>query len=183
MARPNKREKQRRELIPIVTKAIAENGYRKVTTRSIAESCEVDQSILFRLWPGGKKEMFLAAFSHVWEQHRSDWETAQLDNLQDVIELEARVQGSHGLFRIVFQALAEADDPEIRIALAKMYRSYVEFMTPLIESATGRTRREAEVTAWSLMGLGTISRIGLILDIEEMDREEIIRSSSRKLIE
>jgi AcrR family transcriptional regulator len=183
MARPNKLSELRTKLLPVLADSFGKFGYSRLTTREIAKKCGVQQVILYRLWPGGKKEMFLAAIDSVWKQHKSDWTQVKQNDVWNLLELEAKVQGSRGLFKIVFQGLAEADDPDVRRVLSRMYRSYAEFVKSVIKSSTDQCESDAEVTAWSLLGLGTISRIAQLLGIKEIDRPAILLNSGRKLLE
>ena len=51
MPRPNQSDQRRRELLPVVTDAFAELGYRRTSTAELAERCNVRVNILYRLWP------------------------------------------------------------------------------------------------------------------------------------
>lgn len=182
MARPRKLDEQRSRFLPVVTDAFGESGYSKITTRDLAARCETKQAILYRLWPGGKKQMFLAAISHVWEQHRKDWLGTQSRDARSLIDKESQMQGARNHYRIVFQALAEAGDPDVARALSKMYRDYASFMKDAVESNTAKRGKEAELTAWGLLGIGTIARVTLLLGIEEVDRELLLQKTASLLL-
>ena len=64
MPRPNRTAERRRELIPVIARAFTELGYRRSTTAELARRCEVQENILYRLWPD-KRAMFIAAIEHM----------------------------------------------------------------------------------------------------------------------
>ncbi len=66
MARPNQADSRRKELMPIVTGAFSELGYRRTTTAELAKRCGVRENILYRLWPD-KKAMFVASIEYVYK--------------------------------------------------------------------------------------------------------------------
>jgi hypothetical protein len=63
----------------------------------------------------------------------------------------------------VFTALVEADDPDIRKAIAGMYRRFHEHIRKLIGSSSAEHESAAglsdDATAWALIGLATVSNI------------------------
>ncbi|MFI5358209.1 MAG: TetR/AcrR family transcriptional regulator [Opitutales bacterium] len=147
-------------LLPVITLAFAELGYRRATTAELARRCRVRENVLYRAW-ADKKQMFLAAIDHVYASSLAAW-TALLaqngpkDPAGRLLEYESIHHGEFGLYRIVFVALSETDDPDIREALRAMYRRFHEF----IRARLPRRRRPSAVnTAWAVIGLGTVSNI------------------------
>lgn len=182
MARPRKTQERRRELIPVVARAFGELGYRRATTAEIARRCAVQENILYRLWPD-KKAMFIAAIDHVYQLASGIWEARSrrggASSVADLLRYESEHLGEFGNYRIIFAGLSETDDPEIREALATMYRRFHAFIGELIAGGTnpargksgtrGESRAHADSrargvdaagAAWALIGLGTISTIG-----------------------
>ena len=51
-----------------------------------------------------------------------------------MVAYEAKHQGEFGFYRVVFTALVEADDPEIRKAITGMYRRFHQRIRKLIET-------------------------------------------------
>ncbi len=165
---------RRSKLTPILAKAFAELGYRRTTTQELAKRCKVQETILYRLWPD-KQRMFLAAIEYVYQLSSETW-LALLGNADDagspaqrILAHESRHQGEFGLYRIIFAGLSEADDPEIRRALADMYARFLRFIETQIGAHHGRSAKgplpSAELAAWALLGLGTVSNIGKELEL------------------
>ncbi|HVJ87604.1 MAG TPA: TetR/AcrR family transcriptional regulator [Caulifigura sp.] len=169
MGRPRRTNDQRATFLPIVSRAFSELGYRRTTTSQLAARCGVRENILYRLWPD-KKAMFVAAIDDVFARRAETWkELLERAEPTDepaarLIAFEAAHQGEFGLYRIVFTALAECDDPDIRAALTRMYRGFHDLVTEHTgrKSLTNRGSQPgitAADGAWGLLGLATISNI------------------------
>lgn len=170
MPRPNLSEARRTELIPVVARAFVELGYRRATTAALAERCGVRENQLYRLWPD-KRSMFVAAIEHVYDVSIDRWRTllagdragdAAASAAERVIAYESKRHGEFGLYRIVFAGLSELDDPSIRRALRRMYGRFYRFIREQVEAhRDGRGGApDAEITAWAIVGLGTVANIG-----------------------
>ena len=174
MPRPSQIDQQRRQLLPVVCQAFSELGYRRTTTAELARRCGVRENILYRLW-ADKKAMFLAAIDDIFCRRAETWrgllaEAADpRDAAERLIGYEARHQGEFGFFRVVFAALNETDDAEIRAALVEMYRRFHRLVLEQIESYRGQrpdcSPLPAEAAAWALLGLATMSNIIRQLDL------------------
>jgi AcrR family transcriptional regulator len=169
MPRPNQTAEKRAELLPTVARAFAELGYRRTTTAELAERCGVRENVLYRLWPD-KKAMFIAAIEYVYELSAQTWQKllaegdGERSSASRLLDYESTHHGEFGLYRIVFAGLSETDDPEIRDALAGMYKRYHRF----IQRQIGRHRAQTQaamgddeaLVAWAVIGLGTVANIG-----------------------
>ncbi|MHC5114948.1 MAG: TetR/AcrR family transcriptional regulator [Planctomycetota bacterium] len=192
MPRPNRTNEQRKELIPVVARVFAELGYRRATTAELARRCGVQENILYRLWPN-KKAMFVASIEHIYDRSTGFWEkvlTADGDDgrtaAERLLDYEAEYQGEHGISRIVFTGLAEADDPDVRSALARMYSRYLAFISRrLIEHrGDGAAPTEVETHAWAVIGLGMIAEIARVLELlPDADRRRLWKQAGGLLLE
>jgi AcrR family transcriptional regulator len=163
MPRPDRSDERRRELLPVVTAAFAELGYRRTSTAELAERCGVRVNILYRLWPD-KKAMFVAAIQHVFECSLETWQllVEDLDDPADaaseLLRYEAKHLGEHGLYRILFAGLGETDDPEIKAALAETYGRFLAFIRTHVAAHRGVTSRgggaPVDRAVWAILGLG-----------------------------
>lgn len=192
MGRPNQSESRRAELLPSVAAVFAELGYRRTTTAALAERCSTQETILYRLWPD-KRAMFLAAIDYVVNHSEAIWERQAASRhgpttaAEAVLEHEATHLGEFGLYRILFAGLSETDDPEVAAALRDAYRRFHAFLFARIEEHR-RLRRQtglpkAELTAWAMLGLGTVVNIGRELDLlPKATRAELLRQVGRLLL-
>ncbi len=193
MPRPSQLAERRRELLPIVAQAFADLGYRRATTASLAERCGVGENILYRIWPD-KKAMFIAAIGFVYESAVEIWlrVLAKADSSRSaaarLLDHEAENLGKFGHHRIVFAGLNEADDPEIRAALAEMYDRYQRFVRDHVQVHRGKKGKaaadEAAVLAWAIIGLGTVTSITRELGIlSDGDRRRVMSAVGRLLLD
>lgn len=157
MARPSRLPEQRRELLPVLAKAFTELGYRRATTAALARACGVRENILYRHWPD-KVGMFCAALDHVGTRALAVWqEAAAGDGARGVLRHEAEHLGEFGAYRILFAALSETDEPEIRRAVKRVYRSFYKLLSTEIEAVA--EPEDAEMLTWAVIGLGTVATI------------------------
>jgi AcrR family transcriptional regulator len=161
---------KRTEFLPIIARAFAELGYRRATTAELAARCEVQENILYRLWPD-KKAMFIAAIEHVYEHSVAVWSRAvpeddgKQDRAERLLAYEAEHHGEFGLYRIIFAGLNETDDPDVRAALRRMYDAFRGYFAGEIDAYRERhsvstERLTAEQAAWAMIGMGTVTSIG-----------------------
>ncbi len=171
MPRESQMQAKRRELLPVIALAFADLGYRRTTTAELARRCGVQENILYRIW-ADKKAMFIAAIEHVYDQSVQSWrallaveddEAATASTAERLLDHETRHHGQLGHYRIVFAGLSETDDPDVRRALAAMYRRYHRFVRDQISAHRGddaaRREPDAALVGWALVGLGTVASI------------------------
>ena len=168
MARPSQSQEQSKKLLPIVCEVFSELGYRRTTTAELAHRCDVRENILYRLWPD-KKAMFLAAIEDIFQSRAEVWNQILADHpapeqaVERIVEYESEHQGEFGFYRIVFTALTETDDDDIRAALVDMYKRFHQLVCRQVSTGRGPGGLEsglpAEMAAWGLLGLATISNI------------------------
>lgn len=172
MSRPNQTDEQRKALLPIICQTFRDLGYRRTTTAELALRCKVRQNILYRLWPD-KKAMFLAAIDDIFQSRSEKWEGVLADlpdpemRVERLIAYETQHQGEFGFYRVIFTALAETDDAEMRDALIRMYQQFHRLVLQRIAPETKSTQHAsgASDAAWGLVGLATISNIIVELDL------------------
>lgn len=192
MARPRTIERRRSEALPTLARAFSELGYRRATTAELARRCGVRENILYRLW-ADKKAMFLAAIEYVYDLTARTWlevteERGEAFSATDLLDYEAEHLGEFGHYRIIFAGLSETDDPEIRAAMACMYRRFHTFIRRRIAAHRAVGGRGAEpdpsLAAWALIGLGTVSTIGRELDmVNARSRKRLMREAGRLLVD
>ena len=186
-----RQEKRRDELLPAIVAVFAEHGYRGATTAELARRCQCQETILYRLWTD-KKGMFLDAVEYVAENNLRIWRELLRDKeaaeggVSAIVAYESRHLGEFGNHRIVFSALSETDDPQIREALQRMYWRIHAFLVEQLASSgicDGDSGLSIECLAWSLVGLGTIGTIlGEIGVLGTTGKETFLREAGRALL-
>ncbi len=193
MTRTNQRPRKRDALLPVIAAAFTELGYRRTTTAELARRCRVQENILYRLWPD-KKAMFLAAIDFVYDFSERTWlrllqrDAADASPARRLLEFESAHHGEFGHYRIIFTGLAEADDPEIRDALRRMFTRFHRFLlAQIVAHRRGETRPRrtaADLAAWAVIGLGTVANIGRELSLlTDAERHQLIADVGRELLE
>ncbi|MEM8884499.1 MAG: TetR/AcrR family transcriptional regulator [Planctomycetota bacterium] len=187
-------QERKQELIPVLARAFSELGFRRATTAELARRCEVQENILYRLWKD-KRAMFVDAIEYVYDLSAQLWEELLAENgdgrtaAERVLACEAEHHGEFGLYRIIFAGLMETDDEEIRQALRRMYGRYQSFVQRRLEEHRaekgGKMKRVgADLSAWAILGMGTVTSIGRDLGLlSNDDRRRLWEQIGRVLIE
>jgi AcrR family transcriptional regulator len=193
MPRPSQIDQQRKRLLPIVCEVFSQWGYHRTTTAELAKRCGVRENILYRLWQD-KRAMFLAAIDDIFQSRAERWRQILAEQLTTeqaagaMVAYEAEHQGEFGFYRVVFTALVEADDPEIREAITGMYRRFHERIRDLIETnregAKSPVGLPADATAWAMIGLATVSNIIRELELlQPRQREDMFARTAKYLVQ
>ncbi len=193
MSRPSQATERRKELLPIIARAFAELGYRRTTTAELGKRCRVRENVLYRLF-FDKKAMFIAAIGYVYDHSVTIWHRLLEDGNGDtspaerLLAHESRHHGEFGLYRIVFAGLSETDDEEIQKAIADMYERYQRFLVRQIRVHRGdneeKTSLDATLTAWAVIGLGTVASIGRELAlVSDRQRRRLLSDGGRVLLD
>lgn len=197
MARPNLSEEKRTQFLPVISGCFVEQGYRRTTTAELAKACDVQETILYRLWPG-KKEMFLAAIEYVFQISARTWDKVQdlpadgavrgTSRAERLLDYESRHLGEFGLYRIIFAGLSETDDPDIRAALRGMFESFHQEISARV--GEHRTQHgqghgvDPSQAAWALLGLGLVANLSRDIELfGENNRRSLLAEVGRLLLE
>jgi AcrR family transcriptional regulator len=155
---------RKRLIIESARDVFAEQSYAKVGTADLAKAAGLSEPALYRYF-SGKKELFLATLRstgpkllEVWQEIASDIEDP-LDTLWAVgVHYYDHLQSHAGNMKIQFQAVSEADDPEIREALRENFGAFVRFVAETLDEGKRRgiVRRDvdSELLAWQFLGIG-----------------------------
>ena len=95
--------------------------------------------------------------------------------------------GEQGLDRIIFTALSETDDLEIKRALQRLYKNYHERVQSEVSMYHARNdaaeSSEDAATAWALLSL--VSFMNIVVDLEligDRERRELFTTISNRLL-
>lgn len=197
MARPNRSNEKRAELLPVVAEAFSELGYRKATTSELASRCGVQENILYRLW-ADKKAMFTASIEYLFDATMQQWQglidVAAADPegptaAQRILAYDAEHRGEKGFYRITFAALSETDDQDVKAALRSMYSRFTQFIEQQIDehrASLGETDNLPETWAvtWAILGIATAADIGREIGLlSAPKRRAMIADAGRWLLE
>jgi hypothetical protein len=122
----------------------------------------------------------------MWGKISADQLTPQ-ETVDRLVAYEAKHQGEFGFYRIVFTALTESDDAEIRSALIRMYRQFHRLLRRHVDAGREVADEQeilcADEAAWSLMGLGTMSSIIRELEmLRPRQRERMFENAAKYIV-
>lgn len=177
----------------MIAGAFAELGFRRATTAKLARRCGVRENILYRLWKD-KRAMFIAAIDYVYEQSARVWQEVLAgtggtpgDAAERLLRYESEHYGESGLHRIILAGLSEADDPDIREALRKMYGRFHRFIRKHIvehRRGAGDSLPDASVSAWAIVGLGNVANVSRELGLlGDSSRKHLFFDAGRVLLD
>ena len=133
-------------------------------TADLAKAAGISEPALYRYF-SGKKELFLATLRstapkllEIWQDIASDVEDP-LETLWAIgVHYYDHLQSHSGNMKIQFQAVSEADDPEIREALRENFEAFVRFVAETLDEGKRRgiVRRDVDsrLLAWQFLGIG-----------------------------
>jgi AcrR family transcriptional regulator len=163
-ARKLSAQHRKRQIIESARGVFAGQSYAKVGTADLAKAAGVSEPALYRYF-SGKKELFLATLEatgpkllEVWQEIASDIEDP-LETLWAIgVHYYDHLQSHSGNMKIQFQAVSEADEPDIRAALRDNFEAFVGFVAETLEDGKRRgiVRRDvdSELLAWQFLGIG-----------------------------
>lgn len=175
---------RRRRIIESAREVFASQSYAKVGTADLAKAAGVSEPALYRYFTS-KKELFLATLQStapklldLWQQIACDVDDP-LETLWAIgVNYYDHLQSHSGSMKLQFQAVSEADDPEIRRALRANFQAFVDFLAETLEEGKRRgiVRREldARLVAWQFLGIGlTLDLMHLLGFSSELDRAKV----------
>lgn len=156
--------KRKEQLLDCAMQLFARAGYARATTAELAKAAGVTEPIIYRHF-ASKKDLFVALIERTAAQTLASWEK-ELAGCADPAERLRRLVGDNPMvtqegrvaYRVFLQAITEADDPAIHLALQNHIKGVHAFITRELERAqqdhkvTGRF--SAEIIAWLLIDLG-----------------------------
>lgn len=192
---------RRRLIIESAREVFAGQSYAKVGTADLAKAASVSEPALYRYF-SSKKELFLATLRSTAPKLLDIWQSIASD-VDDPLEILWSVgvhyydhlQSHSGNMKLQFQAVSEADDPEIRQALRENFGGFVNFITETLEEGKRRgiIRRDIDsrMVAWQFLGIGfTLDLMHLLGFSSEIDRgkmeqwsrlyQEMLRAPSQR---
>src|SRR3990170_7401599 len=175
---------RKRQILESARQVFANQSYSKVGTADVAKAAGVSEPALYRYF-SGKKELFLATLSstapkllEIWQSIASDVDDP-LETLWSIgVHYYDHLQSHSGNMKLQFQALSEADDPEIRQALRENFAEFVRFVSETLDEGKRRgiIRRDIDsrLLAWQFLGIGlTLDLMHMLGFSAELDRSKV----------
>src|SRR3990170_3599418 len=172
---------RRSQIIETARQVFAVQSYAKVGTADLAKAAGISEPALYRHF-SGKKELFLASLRstgpkllEIWQNIASDVEDPRETVWAIGVHYYDHLQSHSSNMKIQFQAVSEADDPEIRQALRENFEAFVRFVAETLDDGKRRgiVRRDIDsrLLAWQFLGIGfTLDLMNLLGFAPTLDR-------------
>ena len=155
----------------------AASNYTRVSTAELAKAAGISEPALYRYFPS-KKALFISTIKAAGKRLLDIWERLAGELIDPLEVIRAIGLGyyyhlrSHSpVMKLLFQALSEADDEEIRQALRDNFAALVRFLEENIEEGKrhGVIRQDVNptVAAWQFMAFGLALDVVHLLDFDE----------------
>lgn len=162
MASRMKATDRRRQLLQASIACFAEHGYQGTSTARLARVAQVSEPVLYQHF-ASKHDLFVALLEEVGKEVLRGWREAisplrsPIDQLRVLLRLNPATTDprTRQLYRVIFAAQAEFNEPKIQAALRRHYQKYAQFLTQVIQRAqrAKQVRRDVLATglAWQLI--------------------------------
>jgi AcrR family transcriptional regulator len=167
---------RRQEILRCALRAFSRANYMRVTIADLAREAGISEPALYKHF-ASKKDLFLTLVAHIGDRMIATWREIAADAASPVEAL--RAIGSRHFVKalrnkdytvVMFQAISEVADEDVRRTLRDVYRRYVDFIQSLIEEARRRglapARLDARVVAWSIVALGFSLNLVAAIDLD-----------------
>lgn len=156
---------RRRQLLEASIQCFAAYGYKGTTTARLAKAAGVTEPVLYQHF-ASKRDLFVALLEEVGKEVLRQWRRAitplksPLDQLRILLRMNPAIADPRTvlLYRVIFAAQTETNEPEIQAALREHYEQYAQFLTDLLERAqdANLVRRDVSASglAWQLIHAG-----------------------------
>jgi AcrR family transcriptional regulator len=177
-------QSRRKQILESAREVFSSQSYAKAGTADVAKAAGISEPALYRYF-SGKKELFLATLQttapkllDIWQGIASDVDDP-LETLWAVgVHYYDHIQSHSGNMKLQFQAVSEADDPDVREALRDNFASFVRFVADTLEEGKRRgiVRRDvdSQLVAWQFLSIGlTLDLMQLLGFGDELDRRKV----------
>ncbi len=194
MASRMKATDRRRQLLEASVKCFADHGYQGTTTAQLAKAAGISEPVLYQHF-ASKHDLFVAMLGQVGKEVLHEWRKAiaplkmPLDQLRVLLRLNPAIADPRGkqLYRVIFAAQVEFNEPEIQAALRAHYQQYAQFLIKVIHRAqrADQVRRDVSAVglAWQLIHAGIGFALIAPLDIPTHASPAIVEQTIRLLME
>jgi TetR/AcrR family transcriptional regulator len=172
------------QIIETARVVFASQGYAHAGTADLAKAAGVSEPALYRYFPS-KKDLFLATLRDTGSRLVEIWQNIAYeveDPLETLWAIAVRyydhLDSRAASMKLAFQALCEADDPDIREAARENFMRFADFVAEIVDEgkARGTIRPDVDsrVAAWQFVGSGlTLDLVHLLGLRVEVDRERV----------
>ncbi len=165
-------------------RALARSNYRTTSIAEIAHEAGITEPAVYRYFPT-KKDLFISIIKDVGRRLLEIWKEI-LEDSKIPSEALGRISFDYyeraitrtGDLKVLFQALSEVDDKEIREALRDQFSGYVDLLTGIYKEAQQQNLIRGDIdpraAAWGFLSFGfTLNLVGLLGMEGQLNRERL----------
>lgn len=177
-------KERKRQIIETARAVFASQGYAHAGTADLAKAAGVSEPALYRYFPS-KKDIFLATLRDTGSRLVEIWQNIAYeveDPLETLWAIAVRyydhLDSRAASMKLAFQALCEADDPDIREAARENFMRFADFVAEIVDEGKARgiirLDLDSRVAAWQFVGSGlTLDLVHLLGLRREVHRERV----------
>lgn len=157
-----KAQERRQQLLDSAAQCFAKHGYRGTTTAMIAAEAGISEPIIYRHFKN-KQELFIALIDKIGDEVFENWQKGMqrakspLEKLTVLLYQNPATSNPRTaqVYRLLFHASTEPDEPAIQEAIRDHYQRYVrslaEIMTEAQQAGLLRADVPAAWLAWQII--------------------------------
>jgi TetR/AcrR family transcriptional regulator len=177
-------DERKKRIIESARDVFAASNYWKISTADLAKAAGVSEPALYRYFPG-KKDLFLSTLKTTAPKLIDNWQriASEVDDPLEIlwsigVGYYDHLKSRSAVMKVQFQALVEADDPDIRKALHENFASFIAFFAEILEDGKrrGSVREDvdSQAFAWHFLGMGlTLDTMHLLGFDDSMTRQSV----------
>lgn len=167
---------RRQEILHCALRAFSRANYMRVTIADLAREAGISEPALYKHF-ASKKDLFLTLVSHIGDRMIETWREIAARAPTPVDALRAigsrhfeKALRNKDYTVVMFQAISEVADEDVRRTLREVYGRYVAFLESLLDAS----RRgglacptiDARILAWNLVALGFSLNLIALIDLD-----------------
>ncbi len=167
---------RRQEILRCALRAFSRANYMRVTIADLAREAGISEPALYKHF-ASKKELFLTLVDSIGDRMIETWREiaagapTPVDALQRIGTRHFEKALRNKDYSVVmFQAISEVADEDVRRTLGRVYGRYVAFIEDLLADAKRRglagPHVDARVIAWNLVALGFSLNLVALIDLD-----------------
>lgn len=169
--------KRRQEILRCALRAFSRANYMRVTIADLAREAGISEPALYKHF-ASKKDLFLTLVSNIGDRMIETWREIAAE-APSPIEALRRIGARHfakalrnkDYTVVMFQAISEVADPDVRGTLRDVYGRYVAFIEGLLDDARrhgllGPKHLDSRITAWNIVALGFSLNLVALIDLD-----------------
>jgi TetR/AcrR family transcriptional regulator len=167
---------RRQQILRCALRAFSRANYMRVTIADLAAEAGISEPALYRHF-ASKKDLFLALVRHIGDRMIETWREIARESPSPAEALRAigtrhfvKALRNKDYTVVMFQAISEVADEDVRRTLRDVYGRYLSFIEGLLEDAKARglvaPHVDPRVAAWHFVALGFSLNLVAAIDLD-----------------